>query len=308
MARWIRRPLRWVVFLFFLSLLAFFSLRLMPTSPEQLYLAWKQLPPTEENLMIVRKQFGLDGPLTYQYVAWLRHFLQGDWGTSLITRLDVRREMMRRLPISAAIGMGGLGLAGVFGFFLGFGAAACPGGGWDRLSRGLSIFTKSIPVFILGMILLETLQVRLNILDPLTHPWQGVVVAMGLVALYQMAPLSRIVKRHFEETKEKTYMQVLLLRGMPLGRTLLRDGYEDALYGLLAAMTSLFTWALGGTAVVEFLFGLPGLSGFLISSVASRDYTVIQSYILFIGIWMCLVHSSFEVILAWLRRGDRRED
>ncbi len=277
----------------------------MPGTPEQFYLAWKQLPPTEENLAIVRHQFGLDGPLSWQYISWLKHFVLGDWGTSLITRLDVRREMMRRLPISAAIGMGGLLLAGVMGFFLGLGAALRPGGGWDRLSRALSVVTKSVPAFILGVILLQTLQVRWRLLDPFSHPWQGVVLALLLVALYQSAPLARIVRRHFEETKEKTWLKVLLLRGVPLWKALLCYGYVDALYGLLAAMTSLFTWALGGTAVVEFLFGLPGLSGFLISSVSSRDYSVIQSYILFVGIWMCLVHTGFGILLYGLRKGER---
>lgn len=279
----------------------------MPTTPEQLYLAWKQLPPTEENLAIVRHQFGLDGPLTWQYISWFKHFFLGDWGTSLITRLDVRREMMRRLPISAAIGMGGLILSGFLGFFLGLGAALRPGGGWDRLSRFLSVVTKSIPVFILGMLLLQTLQVHYRLMNPSSHPWQGVGLSLLLVAFYQSAPLARIVRRHFEETKEKTWLKVLLLRGVPLWKALLCYGYVDALYGLLAAMTSLFTWALGGTAVVEFLFGLPGLSGFLISSVSSRDYTVIQSYILFVGIWMCLVHTGFEILLYRLRKGQHHE-
>lgn len=281
----------------------------MPISPVTLYLEHKQIPNTEENVRIVKREWGLDEPVTVQYGKWMGHFLRGDWGRSYLSKLDVREEMTRRMPYSLAVGMGGVVLSGILSFVAGFLASMKEGGFWDRFTRVVTVLTQSIPSFILAIVVIYVIGVKYKLVKIFTgSALPGVLIATCLVALYQFGSLSRIVCRHFRNTLEKTYIKAYITRGFSLPRILWRYGYHDSLYGLLAAMVAKFSWVLGGTAVVEFIFTIPGVSGFLVDSVAARDYTVIQSYIMVITLWMFFVHGIFNLWMRYLRKGKGHEN
>lgn len=295
---------RWLLIFFAMSILAFFIIRITPVSPVTLYLEQKQLPQTQENIAFLEKKWGLDKPVVEQYFHFMFRFIKGDFGESMLTHLDIKDEMLARLPYSIAIGMGGVLLSAVFAFLLGYGAAVKNGGFCDYISKLLAIMTQTVPSFILGILILQLVTVKFRLVKIFTDDslW-GLIISMLIIALYQVGSLSRIVKVHFEKTKNETYIKSYITRGFSMSKILLKYGYHESLYGLLSAIEAKFSWVIGGTSIVEIIFAIRGVSTFVVDSVRARDYTVMQSYIILITIWMFCVHSILTFILRFLKRG-----
>ncbi|MCY3055275.1 ABC transporter permease [Aerococcus sp. CDC-944-U94] len=290
-------------FLFIMSLFAFFISRLIPGYPASLYLESKQLAQSPENIALINEEFGLDRSLMVQYFQWISHFIQGDWGTSFYSSQPIRQEIFNRLPASLMVGLGGVLLAMLGSFYLGF-LASLPGYGfWDKVSRALSLISQAIPSFILIIIFIQITSVRLRWFKFYTEESPlAIVFAVIVVAFYQIGPLSRIVCRHFEATQKESYLKALLLRGLPLKQALGKYAWQDALYGLLASSLAQMSWVIGGTAIVEYSFGIAGISNYLVTSMQRRDYLVIQAYIMVVGIWMLIIRLIFRWLMNRLRK------
>lgn len=121
-----------------------------------------------------------------------------------------------------------------------------------------------------------------------------------MVMLSSVGSIARIMRKHFLDIKKQAYIRAEVARGFLYRQVLLSSGLRPALIGLCSAMISKFSWVIGGTAVVEFVFAVPGVSFFLVNSIAQRDYNVIQSYMFFIVLWMLMVHLVFLVLIRAL--------
>lgn len=293
--------IKWILIFFIASILIFVVVRLMPDTPEEQLLASYHLPANEENLGILKKQLGLDRPLQVQYLSWIGNFLRGDWGTSLVSQVGLLEQFKQKLPYSAAIGLGGIFWAMPFAFFLGFQAALRRGGFCDRLTGFLSVAAQAFPNFILAILIIYLVGVRLRLVRFFTGSGGfSMFFAILLSGLYMVGNLSRVVKVHFLQEMGKSYMRFTVSRGFSIKYVMLRHGYKPVLYGLISAVTANFAWVLGGSAVLEFAFLIPGISYFLADSMKARDYAVLQTYILVVVIWMFLVHLILKLVLSLL--------
>ena len=112
-----------------------------------------------------------------------------------------------------------------------------------------------------------------------------------------MGSLSRVVKKAFREEMSKSYVRFSVSRGFEKNRVLLTQAYKPVVCHLLSAITGSFATVFGGSTVLEFAFGIPGISFFLVNSMKNADYAVLQTYILVVVIWMCLIHVMFQILL-----------
>lgn len=294
---------KWILIFFIMSLFAFGLGRVMPVSPVQILLASQQLPETTENIQALEREWGLDKPIYEQYIKWISHLLKGDLGKSLISKQDIKQDMARKIPYSIAIGLGGVLIGAVLSFFLGYLSALEENGFWDIFTRGISLVNQTIPTFILAVILIYFIGVKYKLVRIFTGGnTVSVLLAIFFVAFSNIGSLSRTVRSHFKKVMEETYIKFTISRGFEPGRVLLTEGYRPVLIGLISAIISKFSWVIGGTAVVEFIFTIPGMSYFLVESMGKRDYNVIQSYIMFIVLWMFFVHLFFGIVLRFLDR------
>ena len=294
--------LRWLGIIFVLSVITFLIVRFIPVSPVDMLLQHYNLPLTEENRQLLTSYYKLDQSLFQQYIAWIKDFLKGNWGISFITKLPVKQEMLRRLPYSLIIGLGSLFISIVLSFFLGYLAAIKEKGFFDRLTRVISILTLSVPSFIIAIIIIYYFGVKTQLIKFfIGGKFYGVLFSIMILVLYQFGNLSRIVRDTFVEMKEETFVKFYLIRGFNINYVLLRHCYKPVLYSLLSTSISKFSSVVGGSAVVEFSFTIPGISYFLISSIVNRDYNVIQAYIFLICIYMFFVHLIFDFVLSFLK-------
>lgn len=296
---------KWLIIFWVASVVSFGVGRLMPGSPAQLLLQAYDLPETPENIEMIERQWGLDEPLIKQYGAWMKNFLRGDWGRSMISKLEIRKLFLKKLPYSLILGFGSILISSLFAFFMGVAAAIRPGGLADKLSRGLAVFAQTVPSSILAVLTIYLIGVKLKAVKFFTGgSTAGVVAATLFLSLYAMGGLARIVRIHFREQMGKPYIRFAIARGFESNYALLRYGSRPVLYGLVSVLIPKFGWILGGSSVMEFIFTIPGISYFLVDSIRLRDYYVIQSYIMVVVIWMFAINCISNLIMNVL---DGRE-
>lgn len=284
-----------------MSVALFILTRFLPVGPIDLLLQQLELAPTVENKRVITAQLGLDKPLYIQYIKWIGAFIKGDWGRSLITKQDIRAEIFKAMPYSLTLGLGGITLAAVLGFFAGYLAALKKGGFFDRFTAAISLFSQSIPTFILSVIIIYYIGVKYKLAKIFTGDIRvKITLAILMVMLSSVGSIARIMRKHLLDIKKQAYIRAEVARGFLYRQVLLSSGLRPALIGLCSAMISKFSWVIGGTAVVEFVFAVPGVSFFLVNSIAQRDYNVIQSYMFFIVLWMLMVHLVFLVLIRAL--------
>lgn len=289
-----------LILLWLVTVLSFLMLFAMPGDPVLILLAEQNVAITAETVAAVRAEWGLDRSLPVQYLTWLQGFLVGDWGNSFRTERPIVEEFARRLPVSLALGFGGIALALILAVPLGFRAALHPHGLVDRMARGFTVLTQAVPAFWLGLVAIWVFAVALDIVDVFTGPLaERLVLPILLIALYTAGSLTRVYRAELLDAAAQPMFRTARAKGLSRGQALWRHGHRRALFGLAGALTPEFGWVVGGTAVTEVVFGLPGISQFLVESIGARDYFVLQAYVVVIALGMLLV--AFAVTA--LRRG-----
>ncbi|BCP53867.1 ABC transporter permease [Kaistia sp. 32K] len=283
-----------------ISLLAFAIISAMPSDPVAIAIRAWNLPLDGDLVAGLRAQWGLDRPFLERYAAWVLRFVGGDWGISFRTGEPVFQEFVRRLPLTLSIAFSGLAIALVVAVPLGFLAALWPRGLVDRATRGLAVLAQAVPSIWLGLILLFVLGVQLRWIRPFTRDWTGLILPIALIALHSLAVLSRVYRRDLIEVSTQPFFRTALAKGLGRGAALWRHGHSHALYALLSAFRAEASWAVGSTAALEVLFGLPGIGQFLVESIAARDYPVLQAYVMVVALWLLLLNAAIATSLAWL--------
>src|SRR5262245_30980751 len=166
-----------------ISFVAFLIIKAIPGDPAVIALRGWNVSPTPELVAGLHAAWGLDDPLVVQYARWLGRYLTGDWGVSFRTGEPVLREFLARLPLSVGLGVGGLAIAALVAMPIGFGAARRRGGVTDWASRLLSVMVQSVPVFLLGLVLLWLLGVKLRLIVPFAADLPNLLLPLALIAL-----------------------------------------------------------------------------------------------------------------------------
>jgi peptide/nickel transport system permease protein len=289
--------LSWLV----VMLAAFLLLRLMPGDPAFIFADAGGLGATASLIADLRAAWGLDRSIPTQFLNWLAGFVTGDWGVSFSTGRPVFDEIVRRLPWSFAIGSLGLAIAIIGGFVLGFAAAARPGGVADRFSRIAAIGAQAVPAFAVGFVLLWLMAIEWRIVRPLSGGVpERLLLPTLLVALFSLGAIARVARVAFGEVTERAYYYTALAKGIGRSRALWLHGRRHAALTVLATVTPELAWIIGGTAIAEVVFSIPGLSEFVVTAVAARDYAVLQAFVAIVAVWLLLVQRLAAMARARL--------
>lgn len=268
---------------------SFLLIRLVPGDPVEIYINQMNLRATDDLIAAYRADWGLDRNLAEQFLLWLKGFLTFNWGHSFVSGQSVVDELLPRIGWSAVIGGGGMACAILLGVLLGFLAALRQGGLADRLSRLLAVGGQALPAFAVGLIVLWVLAAEFRIIRPFSGGViERLVLPIALVAFFSIGSVSRLVRIGFKEVSQAPYMRTALAKGLHQGTALWRHGRRHALIVLLAGIAPDLAWIIGGTAVAEIVFGVPGLSERVVSAIAERDYPVLQVYIALVALWLVI--------------------
>ncbi len=277
----------------------FFLIRAMPGDPAELFLDGVNSRSGPEVVAAYRAAWGLDGSLFSQFIRWLGGFLTLDWGVSYETGGRVATDFAARLPWSIAIGFGGMAGAVALGAALGFEAAYRPRGLADSASRIMAIAGQALPAFAVGLILLWVLGVQLRWISPFRGGLaERLLLPTLLVAFFSIGSVSRLVRAGLVEAIASPWFRTALAKGGSRRGAMWRHGMSHASLVLLAGLAPELAWIVGGTAVAEIVFAVPGVSERVAQAISHRDYAVVQPYVAIIALWIIVILS----LAASLRR------
>lgn len=282
------------------SMIIFAITHLIPPTPMEVFLHSRGLAATPEAVAALQHQWGLDGSAISQYIHWVTGFVRGDCGHSIFVDRPICEQMAAKIPVSLFIGLGGVLLAAILAYPLGC-KTALQGGIWDLVSRLLAVISQAVPSFVVAILLIYWVGVRLGWVSfySLTGTPQ-LIAPMLIIAFYSWGQLARVVAHHALDVSAQPFVAAEMGRGFDRQTVVITHGRRQILYGLVAACLAKMSWVIGGSSILEFVFAVPGMSAYIIDSIKQRDYQVIQSYLIFLVVWMIAVHLVCDLLLAWL--------
>jgi peptide/nickel transport system permease protein len=294
----------WVV-----ATLLFLVLRVIPGDPAELLLSGGGVAPAPAAVAELRERLGLARPLSAQYVDFMRQLARGDLGASLLDEHAVAEEVARRLPRTLELIAAASLLAVVAGLPLGVLAAARRGGAADRILSMVASLALSVPVFVLGTVLVLVFAQTLRWLPAggyvaFAQSPAGHLVALLMPAASIAVGLSTVIFRMTRaavlDTLERDWVRTARAKGLPPGRVLRRHVVRNALGPVMTVLGLHMGTLLGGTVLVEYVFNWPGLSGFLVRAVEQRDYPEVQGIVLVICAIFVLLNLAVDLLYAVL--------
>jgi peptide/nickel transport system permease protein len=301
-----RRLLVAIPSLLIASLIVFTLPRLIPGDVVALMLEEKAYA---RDLQELRAKLGLDRPLHVQYVEWLGRAARGDLGESLWTRRPVAEELARRLPVTVALGLLAILFALLLGLPIGVLSATRQDTLRDYAARSLAVIGLSVPGFWLA-----TLVVILPALwwgwrpvstfvefreGPLAHVRQLLLPAL-ILGIAAAAALMRLTRGMLLEVLRQDYVRSAWAKGLRERVVVLKHGLRNAVIPVVTVLGIQLAQVLGGTVIIESIFGLPGMGRFLFEAITQRDYPVIQGINLVIVSVIVLVNLLVDALYAFL--------
>jgi oligopeptide transport system permease protein len=281
--------------LWLLLSLCFVLLRLAPGGP---FDGERAAPPEIEAALA--QAYRLDAPLWQQYLDWFGGLLRGDLGPSFTyPDQQVSDLILQALPVTLITGGLALLLALVLALPLGWLAARARGRWPDRLLMGVSGLGLALPKYVVAPLLVLVFAVLLKLLP--AGGWgrmDQLVLPVLALSLPNLAYAARLVRAGLLETWESDWYRAGQARGLSASSLLLRHAAPVALLPLLAWIAPAAINLLSGSAVVEQIFGLPGLGRYFVQGALNRDYTLVLGVVATVGVGIVLVNAVVDGLRA----------
>ncbi|HAG3538042.1 TPA: glutathione ABC transporter permease GsiC [Salmonella enterica] len=292
----LKRLLGLIPTLLIVAVLGFLFVHLLPGDPARLIAG----PEADAQVIaLVRQQLGLDQPLHVQFWHYITHVLQGDFGTSMVSRRPVFEEIASRFLPTLWLTITSMIWAVLFGMAIGIAAAVWRNRWPDRVGMTLAVTGISFPAFALGMLLMQIFSVDLGWLPTVgADSWQHYILPSLTLGAAVASVMARFTRSSFVDVLSEDYMRTARAKGVSETWVVLKHGLRNAMIPVVTMMGLQFGFLLGGSIVVEKVFNWPGLGRLLVDSVDMRDYPVIQAEVLLFSLEFILINLVVDVLYA----------
>ncbi|EEL2007335.1 glutathione ABC transporter permease GsiC [Salmonella enterica] len=290
----LKRLLGLIPTLLIVAVLVFLFVHLLPGDPARLIAG----PEADAQVIaLVRQQLGLDQPLHVQFWRYITHVLQGDFGTSMVSRRPVSEEIASRFLPTLWLTITSMIWAVLFGMAIGIAAAVWRNRWPDRVGMTLAVTGISFPAFALGMLLMQIFSVDLGWLPTVgADSWQHYILPSLTLGAAVASVMARFTRSSFVDVLSEDYMRTARAKGVSETWVVLKHGLRNAMIPVVTMMGLQFGFLLGGSIVVEKVFNWPGLGRLLVDSVDMRDYPVIQAEVLLFSLEFILINLVVDVL------------
>lgn len=290
-----------IIVLFVLSTITFILMKLTPGDPVDKILHLDVANVSSEQIEATKQKLGLDQPVVIQYIQWLGQIVQLNFGTSYQTGEPVINELIYYTPPTAFIAVLTIIIVFIVAVPLGIIAAKYYHTWIDTLIRIVTSFTVSIPSFFLGTLLIYVFAQKLNLLPSSgLDSLAGYVLPVIALSIGMSAYYVRLMRSNLVELYQSKEVEAARLRGMSERYILWKDLFKPAILPVVTVLGMSIGSLIGGTVVIENLFGIPGIGHFLVDSIRARDYPVVQGAVLMIGFLVVLANTISDLLLLWL--------
>ena len=288
----VKRILLALVSLFAIITITYFLMNLMPGDP---FMSEKA---SEENRAILIAKYGLDQPVYVQYGKYLTNLLHGDMGTSYVLQKGraVKDIIFESFQISMSLGVRALLLAIVCGIILGCIAGLCKDKLPDAVIRVLSSVGISMPGNVIASGLMILLAVNLKVLPVNYNKPGGWLMPMLTLAIYPTSYLTRLTRASILEVMNQDYLRTERAKGMSEFVVVFIHALKNSLIPVITYLGPLTASILTGGFVAESVFSVPGLGRYFVSSISSRDYTMIMGVTIFYSALIVFMNLICDIL------------
>lgn len=320
----IKRLLLLIPVVFGVSILVFLIMHVFTTDPTSIILGQHA---SQDQILALREQLGLNDPLYVQYWDFISGILKGDFGTSLITKSSVAKEIFGRFPATIELAIVAIIVASIVGITLGVLSAVKQNSIIDYLCMGGSLIGVSMPIFWLGLILIVVFSVELHwlpvsgratigmepakitglyILDSLITGnmaafWDSLKhLALPVIALasYSTAIIARMTRSTMLEVLGQDYIRTARSKGLAENIIIKSHGIRNALIPITTVIGLQLGSLLGGAVLTETVFSWPGIGSYTIDAILKSDYPVVQGAVMIMAIVFVLVNLLVDLLYS----------
>ncbi len=317
--------------LFFISLLVFLSIRLLPGDPIDFILGEKGRSP--EARAQLEENLGLNKPLYVQYFIFVSQAVRGNLGRSIVTGEKVSKEFFSLFPATLELAISSVFLALIFGIPLGILCALFHNSVLDRLVIGLSLTGYSMSIFWWGLILILFFSIQLEwtptsgrigvfydvpyytgfiLIDALKmeNPWPSIKSFLShltlptlTLATIPFVSFVRMTRSSLIEVLQEDFVRTARAKGLSFYTVVVKHAFRNALLPVVTVIGFMFSSLITGAVLTETVFAWPGIGKWLVTAVSARDYPVLQGGVLIIAI--LVVFINLLVDLSYIKLDPR---
>lgn len=290
----LRRLLQLVPILLGITLLSFGMMRIAGSDAVVQKYDNSGIAVSQEVIKSEQQRLGLDKPFLVQYVSWLEDILTGDMGKSYVSGRDVFDVFVSKLPATLLLTASSVLLTIIIAIPLGIIAAVNKNKIVDYLIRFLSFCGNSMPNFFVALVLMYLLAIKLSLLPVIADKVsvQNAILPTLTLAIAMSAKYLRQVRSVVLDELSKDYVQGAKARGIPFRITLYKSVLRVCLVTIITLLALSIGSLLGGTAIVESIFMWDGVGKMAVDAINTRDYPVIQAYV----VWMAVIYVCVNLI------------
>lgn len=283
------------------AVLVFLMLRLTPADPAAIIAGDNA---NAEQVAEIRKRLGLDQPIITQFAIWVTKLAQGDLGESFFFKKQVVELISDRLEPTLSLAVLTIVLAAAIAIPLGVFAAYKQGSWLDRIVMGFSVLGFSVPVFVIGYLLIYVFAIQLN-----WFPVQGyqrlsqgfggwlqrlILPAITLSVIY-VALIARMTRTSVLEVMNEDYIRTARAKGQTEFKVLVRHALANAAVPIVTVVGLGIALLIGGVVVTESVYTIPGLGRLTVDAVLARDYPTIQAVILLFSLVYVVINLAVDL-------------
>jgi len=293
-----KRLLQMIPLLFAVSVIVFLFIRMIPGDPARMIAG---VDATYEEVLAIRQNLGFNDPIFIQYFNWLTDFLSGNFGTSLRTGRPVLEMMLPRFEPTLILAFTSMVWAFFFGLAIGMFSAIFRGRWPDYIGMLIAVSGISIPSFWMGLMLINYVAIGSPIFSvaglnsPADYLLPSITLGAGIMAM-----LARISRSEMVDVMKNDYIRMARAKGLNEFEVITRHGLRNSMVQIITVVGLQFGFLLGGSVIVERVFGIAGLGGLLVDSIFFRDYTVVQSQLLIFSTLFIFINLIVDIAYGFL--------
>jgi peptide/nickel transport system permease protein len=267
----------------------------------------------------IRKNWGLDQPLYWQYLSFLGNLLRADFGHSFEKSLAVRAIYFERLPNSLKLGFAAFAISLILGIPLGMLSAVKVNSWGDHVGKMIALVGLSMPGFFVGMVLIIIFAVELRWLPALgrgsstflwDHPttwftfwfrdWHHLVMPAFALGWYFSGAMLRISRSGMLDVLGTDYVKLVRLKGVPEAIVISKHALKNAMIPILTIAGLNLVVMLNVAIVIEVIFNWPGVGLLLYDGLTNRDFPMVQGVVLMSGVVIVLLNFMIDVLYGYV--------
>ena len=292
----VKRLLLGIFTLFILATIVFFGMKAMPGSPFSR--DNKAIPAA--TMEALNKKYGLDKPVSEQYVVYMKNVIHGDFGVSISKKGQSVTEIIKtRLPVTAKLGFIAFVVSMVVGITLGVISALTNKQWVNSLITILATIGVSVPGFLLAMLMMILLAVNLKLLPVvgLETPASYIMPVLAL-SFSPISTITRLTRSSLRDVMGSDFITLARSKGTKESMVVIKHGLKNALLPVITYAGPMFAGMITGSLVIETLFSIPGIGREFTTSISNRDYTLCMGLTILLGALVIIMTLVSDVVSA----------